>query len=82
MKRSKYITGDKCFDALENGKTLIENRKGYTVYQNKEGEQVLSNPNRNRPYKFDQRYCWRILIKDVPSENRFVRMLKNIFWIR
>ena len=38
----------------------IKNNYGFTVYINKEGKQIKSNPNRTRNYKFSKPWYWKV----------------------
>lgn len=88
MSKRKFIIGQECFDALAAGKTLVENQGNNKVYLDSNGKQVVTNPNRTKPYKFDNENTWYVLedkklqtIKIKP-ENKFIRILKDIFWVK
>ena len=38
----------------------IQNNYGFTVYINKEGKQIKSNPNRTKNYKFSKPWYWKV----------------------
>jgi len=53
-------TTAKCNELLQLGFTLVNN-EGYTVHLGTKGNQIISNDNRKRPYRFSKPYLWQVL---------------------
>lgn len=46
----------------------IKNNYGFTVYVNKQGKQIKSNPNRTKNYKFSKPWYWTVE-KEINKES-------------